>query len=814
MTMMQYLFGQWSDTPLEPKTCEDIGKQARHKQLALAQCPTQDILQLLDDFSLKWNPQSDSGWYAEALRGLTQESGNNLSPSELADTLALLPSLLNKDALVSRIVSELGSLEVLDQFAAKEGYEVRVRAFGRGTLLHVTANNIFLGSIDSLVMGWITKNVSLLKVGSQNTFFPFFFAKKLQEFDRKQILSPYYALLSWKGGEHLIEDVFKKNCDTIILWGGEDMAQSYRQGLESQVKLIEHGPKISIQVLGAQDEDNSFTDTDSIVRDVVRWEQRACSNAQILFVHSSWNQSTLIEQLQKSFFEYQQIHPRPNLDNDTYVELQKERYLSLYHHFLHQLPVADNQEFLLHFDPTEELKSSPLHRTLLIKRFSTAKSLTDTLSAWRPYLQTCALQTSPGEVDEYRTLLAVSGVKRFTNLGKMTESLPGSPHDGGLDLTSLVNWVADERSLAKDSQRSPNPGAPGHIFASGGTTGSPKFIKYKRSEFQLAATLIAKGFTAQGIKRGDRVANVFMSGNLWSSYQVVDQALQLIGCEILGIGGQCPLKDAVDILTKFPPDALVGMPSQLLALASEVKQRHTSLTIPLLLYAGERISDFKRHELTSIFHCKRIGSAGHASVDAGPLGYQCQHSPPNVHHVLKNQVKLIIRDDGQAWVQSHLRTDLYDQLLPTGDCIEWYEPTKPCPCGDSSPRYRLLGRADQQIMIWSARFPLSLFEEVLKDFSLTPLRHQIQCCEVEGDSQLKWGIELSSPSTSPEKIVEQMKRKFYDRAIDLQKTLSREEFSQKFHIFFQADDLAGLSGKQSWSWVVNQRTGKTPLLID
>lgn len=43
----------------------------------------------------------------------------------------------------------------------------------------------------------------------------------------------------------------KKKVDGIIAWGGEEMIESYRSNLPKEVKLLDFGPKISLQVISA-----------------------------------------------------------------------------------------------------------------------------------------------------------------------------------------------------------------------------------------------------------------------------------------------------------------------------------------------------------------------------------------------------------------------------------------------------------------------------------------------------------------------------------------------------------------------------------
>ncbi len=179
------------------------------KKRILARTKLDDLLNLLDQFGKES--------FDDALPQLTLESGFSLE--ETKKTLDLLPLLLKKENLLKRIKGEFNKTEILDQFIKLPSGNVKTKAVPKGILLHVTAGNVFLSSIDSLIMGLITKNLSVIKVSSQNKFFPLYFAQKLKSFDKENILSDKFAILHWKGGDEESENFIKAKVDAIVAWG-------------------------------------------------------------------------------------------------------------------------------------------------------------------------------------------------------------------------------------------------------------------------------------------------------------------------------------------------------------------------------------------------------------------------------------------------------------------------------------------------------------------------------------------------------------------------------------------------------------------
>ena len=58
----------------------------------------------------------------------------------------------------------------------------------------------------------------------------------------------------------------------------------------------------------------------------------------------------------------------------------------------------------------------------------------------------------------------------------------------------------------------------GIVFKSGGTTGNPKFSVFTPEEWRSFTELFGQGLAANGLKSGERVANIFYAGELYASF--------------------------------------------------------------------------------------------------------------------------------------------------------------------------------------------------------------------------------------------------------------------------------------------------------
>jgi phenylacetate-coenzyme A ligase PaaK-like adenylate-forming protein len=759
------------------------------------------ILDLLDDFSKES--------FDDSLPFLIKESG--FSEDETKKTLALLPEILRRENLEKRIKAELNQLEVLDQFVKLPHGSTKVKAISHGLILHVTAGNVFLSSIDSLIMGFLTKNLSVLKVSSQNKFFPLFFAMKLKSFDKHHLLADKFAILHWKGGDERAEKFIKQKVDAIIAWGGEEMINSYRKDLPSRVKLLDFGPKISIQLISAKGLHHKDLKVvaEKIVADITPWDQSACASPQNLYLEEGIPEEELMSALNEAFLK---APPRGSISEDEATEILKEKYRGFFSELMEDGRMISGPQHLIHFEQNKILKSSPLHRSLIVKKYRSLEELARILEPFSYYLQSCSYLLDDEEKSDYLNEISLVGVKRFAPLGTVTWGMAGAPHDGRFVLKELVSFIGDEfraqnygesfselqnsKELKSQFENSPHP--KGYIFSSGGTTGEPKFVHFSYEEFDYMTDMLAENFKSQGLKPGMMVANLFVAGNLWSSFLAVEKALEKVGAVQLPIGGMCSQENVFLYLKKFRPHVVMGIPSMLLMTAEFMAKKQENVHIPMVFYAGEALSDVRRDYISAVWGTSYFGSAGYASVDAGVIGYQCRYCAPGEHHVFSDFVEMDIIQD-EIIISSVARNSLIIKNYQTGDRAQWIEN---CECKSQDRRFKLLGRLDNIIQIWSCRLLLSDIEKCMTKAQV--LTFQIRIIESKEKDVVREKLVIVFESHGQVVDEEILLETIYHSSRDLRDTLSFEDF--KSNTSFEAH--------QADSIPRNPRTGKISLVVD
>ncbi|MCX6125655.1 MAG: hypothetical protein NTV34_13055 [Proteobacteria bacterium] len=749
-----YRFGVFASEQLEAGSLSSLYHEAHAKVAAFTATPISEIMRVLDGLAQKWERGSD--YWNQAFEITRTEL--SFSDEMIAASLDVIPELLTYEHVAARIRADFRQLERLDRFVESPLFSGCDRAFPLGVLSHVSAGNVFLGAIDSLLMGFLTKNVSVVKLSSRNIRFPFLFAESLLEVDQEGILSDKFALVHFPGGSTALEKVVKNSSHAVIAWGGEEMIKSYKSDLPLSVKFIEYGPKISFQVI-TKNGLGGFgvkRTAEAIASDIAMWDQAACASPQNCFVEAGVDVSSLIEGIRAALVAFPL--PRGRVSDDECVEILKEKSRAQYNSIMGKGQYVVGVDFLLHFEGAPGLRASPLNRTLIIKTFETVEDLAVQLRVHGQHLQSCSYLVGDNEKTLVFNRLGIEGVMRFAHLGRVMSSPIGAPHDGKMTLVeltrivpaeddeSIVGFVNDSiqnvpfyhglrgGELVKSILEMPiiegsdldagnevklknythSKASGGYLFSSGGTSGNPKYSLYSHDEFSKVAELLAVGFSAQGISAGTVVANFFVAGNMWSSFLAVDQALGKLKARTLPIGGLTNPDLVLSYLALFHPEVLIGLPTQILELARRAEEMNFKIVVPRILYAGEHLSVVARSFIQKIFSTQYFGSAGYASVDAGPIGYQCNHCDPGVHHIYRDAVHLEVID-GECVVTSLIRRQMPVIRLKTGDLVEWDRTNKPCPCGSKDRLFVLRGRSNNQFHIWGCRLFLQEFESALAD---------------------------------------------------------------------------------------------------
>ncbi|MDA8131249.1 MAG: AMP-binding protein [Elusimicrobia bacterium] len=778
-----YLFGKASDkASWSPAEIEEIGRRAQAARGLLAAAPQEYILETLARAGRLFG--KGSKYRKAALAHLKEHI--TFSGPVIEKSLDVIPELLDKRAMSKRMNMELFIPYALEASVERRGYEGLVRAMPKGVVLHVGAGNVFLGILDSMVIGLLTRNVNIVKLSSGGSNFMNLFMAALEEADEKGLLARSCAVLSWKGGSQGLEEAALKHVNAVFVWGGYDAVQSYRRIAPVDVRVEGFGPKTSVGVVF--DSCIEYEGMDDVAGraalDASLWDQAACSSLHTLYIVAPAKKhkalaSDFLKYARKHFTELAEKLPPGRLSPDEEVEITKARELARVDAALGAGAYessAPTTAWTVIYEKDPVYRVSPLNRVLYVKTVESLEEMRDQLLPLRGYIQTVGVGGSIERKAVMETL-GPAGIARVVKLGKMLEESNGSPHDGIFPMMSLVNWLPieevpsqlDRLSELVDHARMRSPFYKRHFkavrrrivslpqfqqvpflekhhvlentppdsadlltsnvqrgifFASGGSTGQPKYVFYDQHEYDHTCRMLAYTYEAAGLNEKDVIANLFIAGNLWSSWLSVEKAIAYTKAISVPVGSNLPLSSIVEYLEDFKVTAVIGLPSFLAKLAEFAKANRAryKLNIKKIFYGGEYVGEEMEKFFRDAFPGSYVRSAGYATADAGVIGFQCPHCVKGEHHLFTaSQFIEFVDQETLAPVQKGevgelIVTGLAKKHMPiiryrVGDLGRWLR--RPCACGRKEPIFEILGRCDDRIHVGGAHLFVNDIQEAL-----------------------------------------------------------------------------------------------------
>lgn len=758
---MRYFFGEWksSDQPLTNDELQQLISLGHQRAKEMATYPLDRIYSLLSDLSSLWADKNYKG-RLQALDLLPQETGFSREMTELA--LNELPRLLDPKGLERKLKTELRGLPPVGEEHYRFETQTGLSWQPLGLMLHVLAGNVFLGGPGSWLEGVITKNANILKMSSGEKIFLPLFIRSLQAVDVDGVVSKSVALIDFPSSEDKVIQTLKSAVDGIVVWGGEQAVKAYRKDLSLHTRLIAFGPKLSFSLITQKGitEDSLNSIAEALANDISIWDQNACTAPQLVYVQNKEIIPKLTEAIGMALAEKSKTLPAGPADLNTAVEIRKMRtvaeiasgrglsYLAASEKNLDYTVVVDNQT---------AITPSPLHRTIRLIPIDDLQVVYSEMENLKGLLQTVGVAADLNEQMEIHHQLARMGATRIVDLGSMAGGEIDDPHDGQYDLAQFVHIITHRlkkpdsvsstfdiysptdfknildqrfRYLISQTQfkemkhqikgvdditqlpimaaNTPAhiplelmPPVGGYLTRSGGSTGEPKYSIYDGADWERMISSAVPVFQAMGLRRGDRVANCFMAGDLYGSFVSFDHINVRVGLLTFGFAGQVTPELFAQTYKKVGFNIVQGVPAKILPLLREVKKLEPELKLEKIMYAGAPMGDRDREWLKAELGVTRISSVIGAN-DGGQFAFQCAHQSGRFHHTVDdfNFIE-IVDDQGQPVPDGQPGRILITSLLKFNFPLIRYEigdrariVPEPCACGSRRRVIEYLGRDD------------------------------------------------------------------------------------------------------------------------
>lgn len=200
-----------------------------------------------------------------------------------------------------------GWVEMPDLSGAKG--TARVRAFG-ARAVHVIAGNLPVVSAMTIIRNALTRSDCIIKTPSNDPLTAAAIARTMIDMAPDHPLTRHVSVAYWKGGDERVEKIVydPRGVEKIVAWGGFASISHISKYLQPGIDLVTLDPKLSSTIIGK----DAFADED-IMRHVARrlaldiglYNQEACVNARVVYVHSGTDEAGLknCERLAELTFE-------------------------------------------------------------------------------------------------------------------------------------------------------------------------------------------------------------------------------------------------------------------------------------------------------------------------------------------------------------------------------------------------------------------------------------------------------------------------------------------------------------------------------
>lgn len=424
---------------LKPQQLQEIiAHIQRARGQYLANAPVNDIITAIDAAAGRIaDAASPEGQAArQLLPAVTGYSRENID-----DVLHHMMRDWCRESLTALVRAELGDAAVLDGHI-RDNVAGRL-TFARGPRMafHVFSGNVPGVAVTSVVRSLLVKAATLGKTASGEPVLPVLFGRALLAVAPE--FAECLAITYWPGGTESLEKIALDNADAVVVYGGADTIRSISGSARPGTRILEHGPRISIGIVGPGAAPDIARD---IARATAAYDQQGCVSPHIVFVELGGYAEpiALARSVATELAVLAGTMPRGRISPGEALAIRDARARAEFRGIGGaevQVFSSEDTSYTVIYDAAAKVTTSCLNRLLYICPIASAEALVPFLEPHRHALQSAAI-AGYGEA-EARALalrLADYGVTRICSFAQ----LPWPPmtwhHDGRGGLRELLTW--------------------------------------------------------------------------------------------------------------------------------------------------------------------------------------------------------------------------------------------------------------------------------------------------------------------------------------------------------------------------------------
>ena len=419
----------------------------RNREQYLAHRPTHSLVNALSHVGKSWQEP------AYPFRKLALELGpraTGFSTGTLAAGLDVFFKQLTPENFEALLEQDLGHAKRLDAIVAAGAEQKTDRAAIASApelLVHITAGNLPVSALMSIVLGVLVRSAQFVKCASGAALLPRLFAHSLYEVEPK--LGACLELAEWPSGNHTLTDALFSEADCVTATGSDKALEALKLRVPPKTRFLGYGHRVSFgfvcgkMLFGL----NSRRVVGQAATDVVAWNQLGCLSPHVIYVEAGGELSAeqFADALAEELEAREASEPRGELPTDAAAAIASRR--SIYEVRAAHSPDTrhwssrNSTAWTVVYEADPRFQLSCLNRFVYVKGVKDLTEALQSADSVRGQVSTVGLAAPEHQAQEMATALARWGVTRVCPLGRMQAPPLTWRHDGRPALGDLVTWT-------------------------------------------------------------------------------------------------------------------------------------------------------------------------------------------------------------------------------------------------------------------------------------------------------------------------------------------------------------------------------------
>jgi hypothetical protein len=334
----------------------------------------------------------------------------------------------------------------LERFVPEIGTATRTMAVPPRLALHIGSGNVPGVAVTSIVRALLVRAPSIVKTAAGEPLLTVLFARALTEAEPR--LADALAVLHWPGGRSSVEDEAIAAADTIVVYGGAETVRSIRKRAPARVRIIEHGPRASVGLIGRDalaDDTAARAAAARAAWAVALFDQQGCVSPHVLWLESgAVDAKTFASFLGEAFDAVERELPRGTLAPGEAAAVHQVRTRAEFRVMAGEdvsLFEGRSAGWTVIRDADPAFEPSCLNRTIRVKPVERLEDAAELIAPLRGFVQSVAIEGVGDRLEPLARALVAAGATRITDFRRMPWPPPAWHHDGAGPLRELVTWT-------------------------------------------------------------------------------------------------------------------------------------------------------------------------------------------------------------------------------------------------------------------------------------------------------------------------------------------------------------------------------------